>query len=143
MISIYNQQNKHLVDNDLVIQSIKTVLEGEESSPDEIGVIFVDMEEICKLHDQFFNDPSPTDCITIPIDPDKDSGYQYLGDIYICADTAALECNHHNVTYEQELILYVIHATLHLLGYDDLEDDDRIIMKAKEKFYWQKIFNLT
>lgn len=140
MISIFNQQIKQSIPEDLVKQAIHFVLEKEHSQPDEMGVIFVDTEEICKLHEQFFNDPSPTDCITIPIDADKENGFQYLGDIYICTDTASQTCSEHNLTYEQELTLYVIHATLHLLGYDDIDPEDKALMKSKEKTYFDELF---
>lgn len=140
MISIFNQQTKHPIPEKLIKEAIHCVLEKENSHPDEMSVIFVDTDEICKLHDQFFNDPSPTDCITIPIDEDKESGFQYLGDIYICTDTASQTCSEHNLSYEQELTLYVIHATLHLLGYDDIDPEDKALMKSKEKAYFDELF---
>jgi len=74
------------------------------------------------------------------MDLERDSPYQYLGDIYICTDTANSIAPDHNHSFEQELILYVIHATLHLLGYTDIEPDERAIMKKKEKYYHQEIF---
>ena len=53
-----------------------------------MGVYFVTMKEICRLHDQFFNDPSPTDCITFPIDLDPATADRYLGDIFIAPEAA-------------------------------------------------------
>ena len=38
-----------------------------------------------------------------------------------------------------EVLLYVVHGTLHLCGYDDTTDDTAPEMRAKEKHYLAKL----
>lgn len=82
---------------------------------------------MCDLHQQFFNDPSPTDCISFPID-DK-----ILGDIFVCPKTAIDYAARIKKDPYPETALYIIHGILHLLGFDDLEAPKRRIMRKKEK----------
>lgn len=89
---------------------------------DEIGLYFVTKQKIASLHKQFFDDPTPTDCITFPIDS------SYLGEIFICPSMALSYANPF-----QETVLYVVHGLLHLLGYDDLDPKKRLTMRKKEK----------
>ena len=91
---------------------------------EEISVYFVDDKKICQLHQEFFDDPTPTDCITFPVDS------SYLGDIFICP-SAALRYDP-DTPYE-ETKLYLIHGILHLVGYDDLEPKAKRTMREMEK----------
>lgn len=79
--------------------------------------------KISLLHKQFFNDPFVTDCITFPIDSD------YLGEIFICPQVAY---DYNPKKPYVETSLYIIHAILHLLGYDDLEESQRKIMHKEQ-----------
>ena len=84
-------------------------------------------DELAKLHDQFFQDPTPTDCISFPLDQ------QHLGEIFVCAKTAVEYATKRNLPPYEELSLYVIHGILHCLGFDDLEPSEKRIMRKKEK----------
>ncbi len=45
------------------------------------------------------------------------------GEIIVSADTAAREAHGRGHSFEAELALYVVHGTLHLLGYDDHDQE--------------------
>ena len=91
----------------------------------EVAIYFVGVRKITRLHAKYFNDPTPTDCITFPL-----LDNQLLGEIFICPK-AALDYNPKK-PYE-ETTLYIIHGLLHLLGYDDIESKKRIRMRREEK----------
>ncbi len=100
---------------------------------DEAAIHFVDTETICNLHDEYFNDPSTTDCISFPMDSRDATGYRMLGDVFVCPETAL---NYVKITggdVYHEITLYTVHGLLHLLGYDDIEDSDQKVMRAEEK----------
>jgi probable rRNA maturation factor len=91
---------------------------------EEISVYFVSEKKICELHAEFFNDPSPTDCISFPVDDD------YLGDIFI----SPLAANRYDPArpYE-EVLLYLVHGILHLIGFDDVHANEKRSMRKMEK----------
>jgi probable rRNA maturation factor len=111
---------------------------GYDIPEGSLGIAFVDVETCCRLHSDFFNDPTQTDVMTFPGDL-KDN---HAGDIAICPSVAA-ECRiEENTTFREELSLYLVHAWLHLAGLDDkdscsvkeIRGAESIVMKQlKEK----------
>ena len=90
---------------------------------------FVDDAEIGRLHGTIMGDPSPTDIITFPYDPDDG---EQGGDIVISVDTAARNAEEHGWTTGHELEFLVLHGLLHVLGWDDASDTDRAEMLARQ-----------
>ncbi|MGA1204491.1 MAG: rRNA maturation RNase YbeY [Opitutales bacterium] len=80
-----------------------------------IEVAFVDVPSCCRLHEDFFGDPDPTDVMTFPAEP----GDGHAGDIAICPQVATEACTEHGLPFEEELTLYLVHAWLHLAGLRD------------------------
>ncbi len=126
-IQVFNSQKDLPVSKQSVRALVEGVLKLERSDHEEAAVYFVSVKEICKLHEDFFDDPKQTDCISFPLN-DKD-----LGEIFVCAKTALEYAEKRNLPPYEELSLYVIHGILHCLGFDDLEPAARRVMRKKEK----------
>jgi len=131
-IYIVNRQKDLSIRAFAVKPIVKEVLRNEELETDEVSIHFVSTAEICRLHEEFFNDPSPTDCISFPLDPldEKDSGYHILGEVFICPQTAL---DYDEKAAYTEVTLYLVHGLLHLLGYDDIDVKAQRKMRAAEK----------
>ncbi len=116
-------------------RSILFLIAHLKINTDEVIFHFVTQKKICDLHRLLFNDPSLTDCITIPIDPPSKtkSGYHLLGEIFVCPKAAILYAKEHDLDAHEELNRYMIHGLLHLIGYDDITLKDRRVMKKKEE----------
>lgn len=113
------------------IQSLLTRGLAEEGREGEwsFALRFVKDAEIGRLHDTFMGDPSPTDIITFPYDPeDGEQG----GDVVISVDTAARNAEEHGWPTSQELRFLVLHGLLHVLGWDDATDEARAAMLARQ-----------
>ena len=54
------------------------------------------------------------------------------GEIFVCLDEAMSQARRFRTTWQRELVRYVVHGVLHLLGYDDLNNRARRRMKAAE-----------
>ena len=96
-------------------------------SCDEITLYFVDEKKIGEIHDQFFQDPSPTDCISFPIDD------SHLGEIFVCPAVAVAYAAKRSADPFEETLLYIVHGILHLIGYDDLDPKGKREMRKMEK----------
>ena len=57
------------------------------------------------------------------------------GEVVVSAETALREAPSYGWAATDELLLYVLHGTLHLLGYDDRAREDRAAMRDKERSY--------
>ena len=92
----------------------------------EISIAFLDEAAICDLHARFLNNPDPTDVITFPAD--KTEKYR-TGEICISIDEAL---KYPQYALEDELTLYLVHGWLHLAKYDDINPNDRSVMREME-----------
>lgn len=106
---------------------------------DEAAIHFVDTSTICDLHADFFNDPTTTDCISFPMDNHDDEGYRVLGEVFVCPETAVHYVKSNGGDAYHELTLYTVHGLLHLIGYDDIEDEDRELMRKEEARYLEHV----
>lgn len=108
------------------------VLAAEDASGQELSVTLVDDEQIAQLHLDYMDIPGPTDVISFPLS-DPEDPIPILGEVVVSVDTAAREAEERGLSLEEELLRYVVHGTLHLLGYDDHEEQERIEMHARQE----------
>jgi probable rRNA maturation factor len=108
-------------------------------SYDEASIYFIGNDAMCILHEDYFGDPAPTDCISFPIDDIDSSGYRMMGDVFVCPNTAIDYVKLHGGEVYEEITLYVVHGLLHLLGYDDIEDEDKKVMRNAEAVHLEYI----
>ncbi|MBM3192279.1 MAG: rRNA maturation RNase YbeY [Chlamydiae bacterium] len=136
LIHVESSQSLVEINPEEVERVITCLLQEEQVSYDEASVYFVSSEEITRLHGEYFDDPTPTDCISFPMDfEETESSYKMLGEVFVCPEVALDYAKTHNLGFETELTLYVVHGILHLLGYDDIEESEERIMRSKETFY--------
>lgn len=94
-----------------------------------LSVAIVDNPEIASVHGAFFNDPTPTDVITIP----GDGTLENAGEIIISAERALEVAQRRKLDPRKEMALYLVHGWLHLAGYDDSTPYKRRQMRAMER----------
>lgn len=133
-INFYNKQKNLPIASQAIKKIIKAVIALEGQVCDEVSVHFVTTREICRLHAEYFNDPSTTDCISFPMDDlDDEMGYRILGEVFVCPQTAIQYAQEHASNPYDECTLYIVHGLLHLMGYDDLEPKAKAVMRRAEK----------
>lgn len=142
-VFVYNSQKK-LPIKKLQVRKIAQKVVVFEGHPyyDEVAIHFVDREKICALHEQFFQDPSPTDCISFPMSGDEPFEYRMLGEVFVCPEVGIEYVDKHGGNYYNEITLYVVHGLLHLLGYDDIERKDRTLMRGAERRHMAHLHEL-
>lgn len=122
-ITVVNRQTALRISPASVRGLVSFLLNCKQISCQEISVLFIGKRKSGQLHGQFFDDPTPTDCMTFPING------KFLGECVVCPKVA-LEVNPSN-PYE-ETSLYLIHCLLHLIGYDDIDKKKRAIMDKEQ-----------
>jgi probable rRNA maturation factor len=126
-ISVYDRQKALPICKEAARLLVKVVLDIEKASYKQASLYFVSSKTISKIHQDFFSDPTPTDTISFPIDK------EHLGEVFVCPEVAIQYGARRNIDPYEETALYAIHGLLHCLGYDDLKEKDRRIMRKKEK----------
>lgn len=120
----------------LMIDAIQKTLEFErESLNKEISISFVTNEEIKSLNKNFRDKDAVTDVLSFPIDFEFSIGDDDLplGDIIISIEKAKEQSELLGHSLRREIIYLTIHSMFHLLGYDHLNEDEKRIMREKEK----------
>lgn len=132
-----NRQDKIKIQKsteDLLEKVIETSLKMENMSLDyEISVSFVTNDEIRELNSQFRNIDKETDVLSFPFEDEFETGIRILGDIVLSVEKAMDQAEEFGHTVERELAYLTAHSTLHLMGYDHMNDDEKSIMRQKEK----------
>jgi probable rRNA maturation factor len=111
---------------------VRRVLKGEGIESAEISIALVDDHTIHRLNKQFLGHDYATDVLSFPLS--HEAGH-LEGEIVVSAETAAREAVRYGWAETDELLLYVVHGTLHLAGYDDADDDARQQMRRREAEY--------
>lgn len=106
----------------------------------EVSVSVVDENEIRDLNKEFRNIDRVTDVLSFPIgDKNPETGEIVLGDIVLCAEKIISQADEFGHTRKRELAFLTCHSMLHLLGYDHIDDRDRLEMEELQKKILEKI----
>jgi probable rRNA maturation factor len=131
-VSISNRQKTLPVDRRRIRQAVRSIVCDARVTDAKVGVAVVDDSTIAQLHGEFLNDPTPTDVLGFVLER---SEQMLEGEVVVSADTALASAPKYGLPAERELLLYVIHGTLHLVGYDDTTPRQRAVMRKKEREY--------
>ena len=119
-----------LIDRAVLQRLIDAALEDEGGDHDtQLGIILVDEQESDELHREHFAVDGSTDVMSFPdgsINPENNR--LLIGELIVCpavAQRAVAAAPDSRRSVADELLLYMLHGTLHCLGFDDIEQDDR------------------
>ncbi len=119
------------------MQEVFAELEIESVESVELGISLVRAREMTLLNETFLKHEGSTDIITFDYqEPGTGSRKPELklhGELFICVDEAILQAKRFRSTWQAEIVRYVVHGILHLLGHDDLKPALRRRMKREEK----------
>ena len=109
-------------------------LNHQGTSPEaSLTIVITDNTRLHELNLQYLKVDAPTDVLSFPAGyTDPDTNAVYLGDILISYPQAQIQAAAAGHPVKAELQLLVVHAVLHLLGYDHLEAADKTAMWAAQ-----------
>lgn len=134
---------------DIIRQMVVAALDYENCPYEaEVSVTVVDNKEIQEINKTYRNIDKATDVLSFPMyeyekaaDFDKlddsafnpESGELLLGDIVISAEKVTAQAKEYGHSKEREFAFLLVHSMLHLLGYDHMEEEERLVMESKQK----------
>lgn len=98
----------------------------------EVSVSIVDAETSQRLNGQYRGRDYPTNVLSFPADLPEELGLPLLGDLVVCAEVVEREAREQGKTSQAHWAHMLVHGTLHLLGYDHIEDAEAEQMEALE-----------
>ncbi len=109
--------------------AVQLVLRDEGVQAAAVEVALVNDATIQEVHRRFFGSDTPTDVITFPLNEPNEP---LAGEIVVSVETALREGPRHRLAPADEVLLYAIHGTLHLCGYDDHRAADARKMQQRQ-----------
>lgn len=156
-IDVADTQEFLELDEDFLVRVAETVLREEQVAAAEISIALVDNAAIHDINRQYLGHDYPTDVISFLLDSQPSSaegpstplpetlrgqGKRLDGEVIISTETAIQEAGDFGWSPREEVVLYLIHGLLHLVGYDDLTSTELSVMRARERVMLA-LFNMT
>lgn len=96
---------------------VASLRESMKNLPDELSLVFVPVSTMTDLHETYYGEPGPTDVLAFPYD-------DTTGEIFICPEIADRQRERSGNTLSREVLDLLVHALLHLEGYDHTREGD-------------------
>ncbi len=145
IIKEYKSWNQHKLLNKKLMQNILDITLSEigkfhKCNQVEFAVLLCNNEKITQLNTEFRNKDSATNVLSFPdrdlhyleTSEDTFTGDINLGDIAMAYDTIDQEAKAFDISFENHCTHLLVHAILHLIGYDHEEDEDSEMMENLE-----------
>ncbi|MCD9500275.1 rRNA maturation RNase YbeY [Photobacterium carnosum] len=98
----------------------------------EVTIRLVDKQESHALNLEYRSKDRPTNVLSFPFEAPPEIEMNLLGDLIICRQVVETEALEQQKPLNAHWAHMVVHGSLHLLGYDHIEDDEAEEMEALE-----------
>jgi probable rRNA maturation factor len=107
----------------------------------EVSIKFTNDDEVQALNRDYRGKDKPTNVLSFPMIPadligiiaNTDDGEVLLGDIVLAYETCLREAEERGITLQAHATHLIVHGTLHLLGYDHVDELEAVAMEALEQ----------
>ncbi|MDQ6694571.1 MAG: rRNA maturation RNase YbeY [Chloroflexota bacterium] len=117
--------------------AIKVLTEEGAVGPLEVGIVVTTDEEVQHLNREYLGHDYRTDVLSFGMVDEQEfvtpeERPSYLGDVVISYERATEQAPEYGHNTDKEVATLLIHGLLHLLGYDDHEENERTKMHARQ-----------
>jgi probable rRNA maturation factor len=146
-VAVASHQHTRKINLRLLEKITRTLLAELELEKAEIGICLVAAPEMTRLNETFLKHKGSTDVIAFdyhtegragsPLPAAKSGALRRArpalqGEIFVCVDEAVLQARKFDTSWQSEVVRYIVHGVLHLLGFDDSSAGVRCKMKREE-----------
>ena len=128
-LAVENEQGLP-TEQDIQLWLNKTIPQFQENA--ELTVRIVDTQESHQLNHEYRGKDKPTNVLSFPFEAPPGIELDLLGDLIICRQVVEKEAEEQNKPLLAHWAHMVVHGSLHLLGYDHIEDDEAEEMESLE-----------
>lgn len=127
-----NSRSQHIPAGSALEGWIKAALHSQKLEEAEVSLYIVDEAESQKLNSQYRDKDKPTNVLSFPADIPEEVGIPLLGDLVVCAPVVEREALEQGKSLNAHWAHMLVHGSLHLLGFDHIEDDEAEVMENLE-----------
>ena len=149
---IISKEPETIIVDESIIEDIKRAVEtiGElyDVKDSEVSITLTDNETIHELNRDYRGIDRPTDVLSFAfhesdepeiITDDIDEAIDTLGDIIIAVERAKTQSEDYGHSLRREIVFLTVHGMLHLLGYDHMEETDRLEMEKEQEYIMSQL----
>jgi len=129
-IEVTNHQSHMTLETARLEAAVQAVLEDAATAAAAVSVAVVDDATIRQLNGRYLKHDGPTDVLSFVLQRSPD---RLEGEVVVSAERALAVAPQFGWAPAEELLLYVIHGALHLVGYDDGTRRGRAAMRRRER----------
>ncbi len=130
-----DQVKSGLKDRRKIKQWIKSVIEEKRRVAGNINIILTGDEQLREMNRKYLSRDYYTDVISF----DYSEGEKIHGDVFISIDRVDENAAKYGVELKEELMRVMVHGILHLMGYRDSNDKQKLKMRNMEDRYLKYI----
>jgi probable rRNA maturation factor len=97
-----------------------------------VAIKIIDEKAMQALNETFRQKAKPTNILSFPSQLPELLKGDFLGDLAICAPVVQQEASAQHKNLESHFAHLIVHGTLHLLGYDHIQEADALEMENEE-----------
>lgn len=141
----YLEEKENSKYEEVIEKVIKKCFEVENLTDSQlyISITLTNPENIHKINKEYRNVDKPTDVLSFPMFEkeeldkkivEKDFEHEdILGDIVISIEQVQKQAEEYEHGFEREFAYMIVHGFYHLMGYDHMVEEDKLIMRQKEE----------
>ena len=138
-LRLVNRQKSRAVDLRMMRKAVRTLLETLLGLDDfDLTICLVGEKKMARLNEAILGHQGSTDVITLDYENLRGSSGM-SGELFVCVDEAILQARRYRASWQEELVRYIVHGSLHLLGHDDHAAAKRKKMKSEESRLVRKL----
>ena len=110
-----------------------------------VNIVLTNPENIRKINKEHRNIDKETDVLSFPmfekeeLEQRQEMNQDVLGDIVISIEKVSKQAEEYGHSFERELAYMAVHGFYHLMGYDHMVENDKIVMRKKEENILNKL----
>jgi probable rRNA maturation factor len=135
-IIITSRQRTKKINTRSLKQIVGGLLAELEITEAELGINLVGALEMIRVNETFLQHEGSTDVITFSYANSEfrtqNSEPELHGELFVCVDDAITQAKQFGTSWQSEVVRYVVHGVLHLLGHEDMRPPRRRRMKREE-----------
>ena len=135
MITVHQANPSRSLDEDALRAVLVPAADGEGFTIQELSIVLADHATVRELNRQWLGHDYETDVVSFSLDEAALADRRIDGEIYVDLDTAAERAPDIGASFEDEVLKYVLHGLLHLMGHDDATEEQRAAMRVLEDRY--------
>ena len=147
MIEVYYEEIEKFDEESLIRTVVETVLKEEGVKKEvDVYITLTHNDNIQKINAEHRNIDKPTDVLSFPMfereeipmlkegNSDDDGQVEtMLGDIIVSVEKVREQAEEYGHSFKRELAYLVTHGMLHLLGYDHMIEEEKVVMRKREE----------